>query len=254
MSFSAVRTHYFHANASAIGGYIVKPLVKNIPVQSPTSLAPAGGRDQATTANFQFDPFEKIMSARLTRSGVEGTYPNDKPFTRAMALVEDLDVLGGFIHADVLFAYISTEHPGQDPDVPIVNLGETAINGLRVDKASLTVTLNTKLLDNGGGKPLTQPHLREAALWKWAKKDFDPDKRFLQCSLVKEIKIEGDQRGVRKIEPNIIEIDNVGRMHLAELLVSGTSYELIMMRLELGCPVVGSASMSATKVNGTGGP
>jgi hypothetical protein len=43
-------------------------------------------------------------------------------------------------------------------------------------------------------------------------------------------------------------------MHLAELLVSGTSYELIMMRLELGCPVVGSASMSATKVNGGGGP
>jgi hypothetical protein len=108
-------------------------------------------------------------------------------------------------------------------------------------------------LDIGGGKPLNQPHLREAALWKWAKKNFDPDKRFLQCSLVSEIKIDGTLPG-RKIEPNIIEIDNVGRMHLAELLVSGTSYELIMMRLELGCPVVGSASMSATKVNGGGGP
>jgi hypothetical protein len=253
MSFSDVRTHYFHANASAIGGYIVKPLVKNIPVQSPTSLSPSGGRDDATTANFQLDPFENIMSARLTRSGVEGTYREGKPSTRAMALVEDLDVLG-VIHADELFAYISTEHPGVDPDVPIVNLGDSKITGLRVGEASLTVNLNTKLLDIGDGKTFpTQPHFREKAIWERAKKTFVPGKEFLQCSLVNNIEIDGTLPG-RQVEPNVIEIDKIGRMHLAELLVSGTSYELIMMRLELGCPVVGSSSMSATKVNGTGGP
>jgi hypothetical protein len=41
---------------------------------------------------------------------------------------------------------------------------------------------------------------------------------------------------------------------LAELLLSGNSYELIMMRLELGCPVVGSTSMATDVVNGRGGP
>ena len=253
MSLSAERIHYFHANASAIGGYIVKPIVKNIPVQSPTSLSPSGGRDDATTTNFLFDPFENIMSARLTRSGVEGTYRDGKPTTRAMALVEDLDVLG-VIHADQLFAYISTEHPGQEPDVPIVSLGNSAINGLRVGNASLTVTLNTKLLDIGDGKtPPTQPHLREKAIWERAKKTFVPGKEFLQCSLVSNIEVDGTLPG-RQVAPNIFELDNIGRMHLAELLVSGTSYELIMMRLELGCPVVGSSSKAATKVNGTGGP
>jgi len=248
MTLRDVRTHYFHANATAIGGYIEKPLARIIPVQSPTSLSPSGGADQASTANFQFDPFENIMSARLTRSGVEGTFRDGNPRTRAMARVEDLDVLG-VIHADELFAYISTEHPGKVPDVPIVKFGKSAINGLRVGNASLTVHLNTELLDSKDFP--TQPHLREIAIWKWAKKDFASSKEFLQCSLVSKIDINGTLPG-RQVEPNIIEIDNIGRMHLAELLVSGTSYELIMMRLELGCPTVGSATMSATKVNGGG--
>jgi hypothetical protein len=54
------------------------------------------------------------------------------------------------------------------------------------------------------------------------------------------------------IDGNIITIPDIGRVHLAELLVSGNSYELIMMRLELGCTNVGASSASATKVNGGG--
>jgi hypothetical protein len=254
MTLRAVRTHYFHANASAIGGYIEKPLAKIIPVQSPTSLSPSGGADEASTADFHFDPLEEIMSARVTRSRVEGTYRDGRPTTRAMALVEDLNVLN-VIRADVLFAYISSVHPGAAPDVPIVKLDNSTIRGLRVGGASLKVHLNTALLDFGDGKTFPpRPHLRENVIWERAgkEKDFAPGKEFLQCSLVSKIEIDGNLPG-RQVAPNIIEIDHVGRMHLAELLVSGNSYELIMMRLELGCPVVGQSSNSATKVNGGGG-
>ena len=38
MSFRNERIHFFHANATAIGGHINKPVAKIIPVQSPTSL------------------------------------------------------------------------------------------------------------------------------------------------------------------------------------------------------------------------
>jgi hypothetical protein len=251
MSLRAVRTHYFHANASAIGGFIERPFVKNIPVQSPTSLSPSGGADEAATANFQF---EQIISARATRSRVEGSFLSGLPTTRAMATVEGLNVLDT-IRADELVAYISTEYPAQDPDVPRVDLSRTAINGLRIGEAILRVHLDLGILNNGDGKRFPKrPYLLEKSLWKKADKKFDPDKGFLPCTLVDKIEVVRGKLAAKIVDTNIIEIANIGRMHLAEFVVSGTSYELIMMRLELGCPVVGNSSSSATHVNGGGGP
>jgi len=251
MTLRAVRTHYFHANASAIGGFIERPLVKNIPVQSPTSLSPSGGADEAATANFQF---EQIISARSTRSRVEGSFLAGLPTTRAMATVEGLNVLDT-IRADELVAYISTEHPAQDPDVPRVDLSRTAITGLRIGEAILRVHLDLGILNDGNGKRFPKrPYLLEKSLWKKADKKFDPDKGFLQCTLVEKVEVVRGKLVAKIVDTNIIEIANIGRVHLAEFIVSGTSYELIMMRLELGCPVQGSTSMAATKVNGAGGP
>ena len=69
MSLRNRRIHYFHANATAVGGYIERPFRKDIPTQAPTSLSPSGGSDEASTTNFQF---EKIITANATRSRVEG--------------------------------------------------------------------------------------------------------------------------------------------------------------------------------------
>jgi len=251
MTLRAVRTHYFHANASAIGGYIERPFVKNIPVQSPTSLSPSGGADEAATAAFQF---EKIIAAHATRSRVEGSYVAGLPTTRAMAAVEGLNVLDT-IRADELVAYISSVHPAEDPDVPTIDLNRTAINGLRVGEAILRVHLDLEILSNGNGKRFPKrPYLQEKSLWKRADRKFDPEKGFLQCTLVEKIEVVRGKLAAKIVDTNILEVPNIGRLHLAEFLVSGNSYELIMMRLELGCPVVGQSSASATKVNGTGGP
>lgn len=251
MTLRAVRTHYFHANASAIGGYIERPFVKNIPVQSPTSLSPSGGADEAATAAFQF---EKIITAHATRSRVEGSYVAGLPTTRAMAAVEGLNVLDT-IRADELVAYISSVHPAEDPDVPTIDLGRTAIHGLRIGEAILRVHLDLEILSNGNGKRFPKrPYLQEKSLWKRADRKFDPEKGFLQCTLVEKIEVVRGKLAAKIVDTNILEVPNIGRLHLAEFLVSGNSYELIMMRLELGCPVIGQSSASATKVNGTGGP
>jgi len=251
MTLRAVRTHYFHANASAIGGYIERPFVKNIPVQSPTSLSPSGGADEAATAAFQF---EKIITAHATRSRVEGSYVAGLPTTRATAAVEGLNVLDT-IRADELVAYISSVHPAEDPDVPTIDLGRTAIHGLRIGEAILRVHLDLEILSNGNGKRFPKrPYLQEKSLWKRADRKFDPEKGFLQCTLVEKIEVVRGKLAAKIVDTNILEVPNIGRIHLAEFLVSGNSYELIMMRLELGCPVIGQSSASATKVNGTGGP
>ena len=251
MTLRAVRTHYFHANASALGGYIEKPFAKNIPVQSPASLSPSGGADEAATTAFQF---EKIITAHATRSRVEGSYIAGLPTTRAMAAVEGLNVLDT-IRADELVAYISTEHPGEEPDVPRVDLSRTSINGLRVGEAILRVHLNLNFLSDEDDKRFPKrSYLQEKWVWKRADRKFDSDKTSLVTTLVEKIEVVRGKLGAKIADTNVLEIPNIGRVHLAELVLSGNSYELIMMRLELGCPVVGQSSASATKVNGTGGP
>jgi hypothetical protein len=249
MSFRNERIHFFHANATAIGGHINKPVAKIIPVQSPTSLSPSGGSDEAAKPAFQF---EKIISAKATNTRVEGSYIDARPTTRALARVEDLNVLD-MIRVDELFAYISSVHPGEEPDVPIISFGDTTINGLRVGDTQLKIHLDTSVLDLGNGKRFPKKsHLFEKSLWKRANEKFEPDKGFLKCSLVEKIEvIRGKKPDI--VSPNTIEIPNIGRVHLAELLLIGNSYQLIMMRLELGCTVQGASSNSAAIVDGKGG-
>jgi hypothetical protein len=188
MSLRTLPTHYFHANATGIGGYIERPFKKDIPVQSPTALSPSGGSDEASTTNFQF---EKIMSARMTRTRVEGHFAGTYPTTRATAIVEDLNVLD-VIRAEELVAYISTQHPGAEPNVPKIDFGLTAINGLRVGDSILRVHLDLERLTVGDRKrfPKKAP-LYEKEVWERAgkKKEFDPEKGFLKCSLVEEIEV-----------------------------------------------------------------
>lgn len=249
MSLRERRTHYFHAEATAIGGFIERPFVMDIPVQSANSLSPSGGANEASSVNFEF---EKIISAKSTRTRVEGHYVGEIPTTRMTAVVEELDVLNR-VRADELVAYIATEHPGEEPDVPRVDFGRTRIEGLRVDDSVLEVQLDLDLLNNGKRNrfPKTAP-VFEKSLWKRVGQSFERDRGFLQCSLVKKINVTGGKLPGAFVAPNIFEIPDFGRVHVAELLLSGDSYELIMLRFELGCPTQGSTSASSGKVNGKG--
>jgi hypothetical protein len=251
MSFGNGRTHYFHADATAIGGQIERPFVKNVPVQAPVSLAPAGGETDGSGSKFSF---EEVVSADATRTHVEGHFLSGLATTRMTALVEGLNVLDR-VRASQLLAYISAEHPGEDPDVPRVTFGKTRITDLRVDDSTLEVILDLDLLNGGNGKGFPKkPHVEDKALWNKVGQQYDEKNGILVCSLVKKINVvKGKLRG-KLIRPNIIEITDFGRVHLAELLVSYHSFQLIMMRFELGCPTKGALSASAGKVNGGGGP
>jgi hypothetical protein len=249
MSLRNGRTHYFHADATAIGGYIERPFVMDIPVQAANSLAPAGGSNDASSVNFEF---QNIISAKATRTRVEGHFVGGLPTTRMTAVVEELNVLDR-VRVDEVVAYIATEHPGKQPDVPTVDFGRTRIQDLRVDDSVLEVQLDLDLLNNGNGDrfPQTAPVFQKK-LWKKVGQSFDGDRGFLQCSLVKKIIVTRGKFPGKFVAPNVFEISGFGRVHVAELLLTGDSYELIMLRFELGCPTQGSTTASSGKVNGGG--
>jgi len=164
--------------------------------------------------------------------------------------LEDLHVVER-VHVDQAVANISTEHPRDDPYVPRVDFGATSISGLRVDNAALKVHFALDLLKsrNNGGFPQTSP-IEDDKLKDGRK--FNAVRGLLQCSLATRIELVGGELKGEIIQPNILKIPDVGLIHVAELLMTRDSYELIMLRFELGCAVKADVTAAAGKVNGTG--
>ena len=84
------------------------------------------------------------------------------------------------------------------------------------------------------------------------------------CSLVNHVDIENIEIPVKNAKPiiipppahcfgHVIHVPDFGTIFLAELKVNHNSFDLTMIRLELGCIADGSASVGATKVNGRSG-
>ena len=86
----------------------------------------------------------------------------------------------------------------------------------------------------------------------------------ITCSLVENVEIKdisvkaADGRSVQIPPPaksfgHVIHIPDFGNIFLAELTVNHNSFNLTMIRLDLGCLADGSVSMVSCNVNGKGG-
>lgn len=242
--------HFFHADATALGAVIEQPSVADFPVQSPLSLPPVGGHATAHSSHFQF---ERIASASSTYSEVEGSVEADGPRTTAISVVKRLNVLDR-VKVREAVGHIRAEHPLYG-GVPRVSFGETRFSHLQIGDSVVEVILDTDILgeENGSGFP-EQAHLRQRNLWGKVGQQYDDKAGLLQCSLVKQFKaIKGGLPKIVGPNKNGFEIEDFGRVFLAELLVQYHSYQLIMMRFQFGSPTKGKMSAACCKVNGSGG-
>jgi hypothetical protein len=246
MSTTDRRIHYFHADTTALGAVIQEPSVADFPVQSSLSLPPVGGHVTAQSTDFQF---EKIVFASSTYGKVEGSLEPDGPRTTAISEVKHLNVLDR-VKVKELVSHIRADHP-YGGDVPKVSFGETRLSPLHIDDSIVEVILDKDILaGNGNGFP-ARPHVMDEELWARVGQQYDDKKGLLRCSLVKDIKLlKGDLPN--RVGKNGFEIEGFGRFFFAELLVQYHSYQLIMMRFELGCPTKGQVSVASGKVNGGG--
>lgn len=80
----------------------------------------------------------------------------------------------------------------------------------------------------------------------------------IKCSLVDQIEIEkaSKEQISESITPfgHMLHVPDFGKIFLADLTVNHNSFNLIMIRLELGCLADGSVSVVACNVNGGGHP
>ncbi len=244
MADKGTSVHYYHADTSALGGFIRSPFEQVVPIQVPLSLPPVGGYASAHTGQFRLEGIVSLSGAHTQVSGAPSKKPekNGAPTTLVSAAVEGVNVRD-VLTADRIVAQVSTEHPTNLRGAPAVSFTGTRFENLRVSGIERKITLDLDLCVPDEKRPASSCIKNPKFLEKIGKK-YDDNNPIVLCSLVTQI--DGKPG-------NVIEIPDFGKVYLGELIVDHYSYKLVMARLELGSPVQASMSVAAAVVNGTGG-
>jgi hypothetical protein len=267
------RVHFYHADANAIGGRIERPFDQIVPVQSPLSLPAVGGHATARSERFRF---QGLISFEVAETRVSGSFNerNGSWTTQVSSAIENLNVLN-VVTADRVVAQISTEHP-HSGYAPKVSFAGTQFVNLRIGGYKVDPVFNLGLCDQGErdqypkqcciqnsaflkavddqyyamrlvdpGKSLTPDWLQQ--LYPVPQSDLAKERGMVLCSLVQRIQEECPWKPFG----HVFVVPEFGKVFLGELLLDHNSFHLIMIRLELGCPVEGTLSGGDTRTNGT---
>jgi hypothetical protein len=265
------RVHFYHADATALGGNIVRPFETLIDVQAPLSLPPVGGYAAVTADEFQL---EKIISFKSAKTQVAGSRSKTSGgWTTLVTSSVDFLNVQDVLTADQLVAQIATEHP-EDGYEPKVSFLGTKFENLRIGGEPVDLVLDLNLLSPDGDVYPTTPHLADSRFstkveeqyrnivgsentpqwvkdrYKWDNASQLTQRGFALCSIVQQA--NGDFQGTPC--GHVIEVPNFGKLFLGELIVHRNAFQLVMIRLELGSPVAGDVSVAAAKSNGRTNP
>jgi len=271
------RVHYYHADVNALGGYLERPIEQIIPLQVPLSLSPSGGYGSAYAENFRLAGVISYKSAYTQVSGALSKKEGHGWVTLATSVVEGLNVLN-VITADRICSQISTEHPlvGNYPSVTFLG---TSFENLKVSGCPIDVTLDLNVCDQGnaGGYPgqslvsdgdfldrvaaqysrivdkKSQPEwVKDKSVPGWIPERYRLDKPTdgERCSVLSSVVKEISGKFPGRPFGNVLEIPEFGRVFLGELLVDCSSFQLIMLRMELGCSGHGQIAAAPARANG----
>jgi hypothetical protein len=276
------RVHYFHADASAAGGYFQLPIDRDLPPQAPMSLSPSGGYGSARSENFRLEGAVSYKSALTQVSGRLSKKQGHGWVTLATATVEGLNVLD-VITADRLTAQVSTEHPLEGDNPRVTFLG-TSFENLKIAGCPIDIKLDFNICDQGNGngypsepcieddqflarvadqyKRITNPKnlpewVKDRSIPDWIKERYAWDSEQSEnagsvlCSIVNEAAVkEGCDHFPGRPFGSVFEVPDFGRVFLGELFVDCNSYRLTTIRLEMGCSSEGSLSGPTAMTNG----
>ncbi len=235
---------HFQAQAHAFSGTFQRPLVYPIEAQAATSLPTIGGHSYSRVENFCADDLVRFAAAHCH---VSGSWQDDEiATTQSTAAIEGLNILD-FVTADRIVAHLTSELHRGEVEGHIVALG-SVFDGLKIGGHDVKVTLRHDLLLECKDFD---------SLRKRLAKDKKPDKisattdGVALCSLVEEIKT--DLASLEK-SGHILRIPHFGEIAVAEVFAAFGTRTLTMLRLKLGSPTSGTATVTECLINGLPSP
>lgn len=251
------KPYRYNAHGHGLSAQFHRPVEHFIEVQAASSLPTTGGHSTSRVDNFRF---QELISFKSAYSHVSGSLnPADGSYTSlATATVEGLNVQD-VVTADRIVARLASWHPENDHEPHIVLLGSRFENlqiaGCRVDldldhEFFLRLDTFDKLLNeldtNAQFRKMAEDPFQTGQPGKL------PDARgVLLCSLVKDMKTT-----CPRVERHghCFTVPHFGRVCLAEVLARYGTRTLTMLRLEMGSPVSGTATVAEVIVNGSPWP
>jgi hypothetical protein len=280
MNASSDSVFYYRAHANAFGGTFRQPLVREVSTRASASLASAGGYQHVTEEKFAVDGLMSVERAYVRVYGSEHTHKQRVSATEwrtvrswrtvSSAVIEGLNILD-VITADRIVAQITVDHPEGGIE-PTITLQTSRYESLLINGAQVSVTLEPGIFGprkaQAGQKPVgprnfsdlkavacTQYNNRNAKtgtnpVFDRLKK-FDPDTDLLEkgsalCSLVQDV----DPHGHFESLGHMLHVPDFGNVFLGEMLISRSSAQLTMLRVEMGCMAEGELSGCSTFSNG----
>ncbi|MBL8173611.1 MAG: hypothetical protein JNK48_03020 [Bryobacterales bacterium] len=265
-----VSSYLYNAQACAIGGSIVRPVVQNINAPAVSVLTPAGGYQTSTMENYQL---ENIISIRKAVTQVSGSKGAGAYNSFASVEIEGLNIENE-VTADRIVAKLSNTVPF-GADEPAFSSGGCLFVNLRVGgvlvEPELAIDLHTRLstfsaLDAAWKNANHADHgaLRSAARnWYLSQADIDKEEanpggypirpaEQTRNGRVRVSLLKGLRGNISHFSRNglTLQVPNFGKIHLCEMLVGKYSRSLTMLRMQLGSPVEGDESVGHLDLNG----
>lgn len=264
----------FRGHAIGAAGHISHPFREIIEVQASCALPESGGHARGRSTDFRY---REILHFDLAYTEVGGgsLIEDGKPVhhTLVKARIERLDIMG-MIKADSIMANLVAVHHGDpdgDPDgEPSIKLIGTHFENLRIAGVPVKVDLAIDVFDKHDNHQslrdayknkhevralfddITLKHRWHQApehIRRWFPEPPKDDSEMPASHGDTHISL------VRKLEPagkhiecwgHAIHIDGFGTIRLAELSIAKHTRRLTMLRVDLGCPVVGGIETGGT--------
>ena len=280
--------HLYHAAADVFEASLTQPIQRDVEKQAQVDLPKDGGYRFKQAKPLQIDGLISYQSGYTQVAGNPST-KHGGVSTLVTTVIEGVNVLD-VLTADRVVGQIFTEHPEYGKgQVPSVSFLGTRFENLRVGGHKLELEPVLDILgpkpENDGsyfddrgvlGRVERQYSNINAAedLPEWAMHDYAWDRAAARannkftCSLFNGVSFNGASGAARHSFGHVIDLPFFGKIFLGELTVTrlpgvgvandGTpnldtySFHLDMIRLKLGCPVVGSGSFGTADANGTG--
>ena len=241
------KRYLHHASAVAAWGQITRPFCEPIPSQAALALPVTGGYGSARVGGFRF---KEILSFGAAYTEVIGSeHGPEGPFdTLALCAIEKLNILD-IVTCDRLVARISSTRIVNDPEPEITTVG-SRFERLRIGNHFF------EELDLGAGvvcecvtwkklQAALQDGKQREALSQAAMAAPNGDRVALPDGKQMPSKIGislapgcGRSASIKEV-PWSIAIPQVGTVYLGEMFVSQYGRQLVMLRVELGCPLAG---------------
>ncbi len=264
----------FHAYAAGLSGKIHRPYEEVLEVQAPSALPPSGGVSSGSAKAVKVRDFLQCGSVVSRATGefqaATGTFE-----TRVTAAAEQFN-LAGVVTADLIRAQVHSSHSQQESIEPSIVPEGSAIINLRVlgtlieleNLSDLFTELNTmeKLRERhklkadfreriheytmvGRSAELEESRLHRYFPFCRRKPQEDLHETRHAAILPLFLVLTPSGPGFKVIQ-NVIHIENFGRLHLGDLIVTPTERRVTALHVDLGSATGGHFTVCSVGANG----